>query len=99
MKTRHSFPRPRISRSRPASSGTEYPRPRLPKDPKNDRSFRTWADVVPPRLASSSLDIVERPRPSKSSRKRRYAERRRTVESAMRFTDREACELIHKLKG
>ena len=36
---------------------------------------------------------------SKSSRNRRYAERRRTVESAMRFTEmRAACEFIHKLK-
>ncbi len=38
-------------------------------------------------FASSSLDMVVSPRCSKSSRKRRYAESRRTVESAMRFTE------------
>src|SRR5688572_475426 len=84
---------------RPASSGTEYPRPRFPKDPKKDKSFLTWADVVPPRRASSSDEMVDSPRPSKSSRNLRYADKRRTVESAMRFKAVRACELIHKLKS
>jgi hypothetical protein len=58
----------------------------LPKDPKKERSFLTWADVVPPRRANSSLEMVDSPRDSKSSRNLKYADKRRTVESAMRFT-------------
>jgi hypothetical protein len=69
--TRYRRLRPRISRSWSASSGTGYPRPRLPNEPKNDRSFRTCADVVPPREASAPELTVAMPCPSNSSRKRR----------------------------
>src|SRR5215207_3427620 len=98
MTTRHSRPRPRISRSSFLSSGTEYPSPRLPNDPKNERSLRTWAEVVPPRDASSPELTVPMPCPSNSSRKRRYSERRRTVDSAtLRIQRLTLCEMFHKV--
>src|SRR6266576_2225852 len=72
-----------MSRILAASSGTEYPRPRLPKEPKNERSLRTWAEVVPPRRARSADEIVAWPWAWECSRNRRYSERRRTVLSAI----------------
>src|SRR6266480_6828760 len=68
-----------MSRIRAVSSGTEYPRPRLPKEPKNERSLRTCADVVAPRRASSAEETVVWPCASNCSRNRRYRESRRTV--------------------
>jgi transposase len=44
---------------------------RFPNDPKNERSLRTWAHVVPPERASSPLEMVVWPCASNSSRNRR----------------------------
>jgi len=49
----------------------DFAMPRLPKEPKWERSFRTWAEVIPPRTARSSLETVRLPAASNSSRKRR----------------------------
>src|ERR1700752_5198461 len=68
-----------MSQIRAVSPGTEYPSPRLPKKPKNDRSLRTWAEVVPPRRASSADEMVLWPCAANCSRNRRYSESRRTV--------------------
>src|SRR2546430_5917099 len=68
-----------MSRTRAVSSGTEWPRPRLPNEPKNERSLRTRAEVVPPRRANSAEEMVVWPCASNCSRNRRYRESRRTV--------------------
>src|SRR5467141_2294837 len=53
--------------------------PRLPNEPKKERSLRTCAEVVPPRRASSAEEMVAWPCASNCSRNRRYRESRRTV--------------------
>src|SRR5213080_2460727 len=68
-----------MSRIRRVSSGTAYPSPRFPNEPKNERSLRTCAEVVPPRRASSPEEMVERPWVLACSRNRRYTDSRRTV--------------------
>src|SRR6266496_6150317 len=68
-----------MSRIRRVSSGTAYPSPRFPNEPKKDRSLRTCAEVVPPRRASSPEEMVERPWVLACSRNRRYTDSRRTV--------------------
>jgi len=84
--TRQRFDSPSIDRNAATSSGTLYPRPRFPNVPKNDRSFRTCAAVVPHRRARSSLDSVATPSLSKSVSNRRYNDRRPTVDSETFFT-------------
>src|SRR6266550_225756 len=68
-----------MSRMRRVSSGTAYPSPRFPNEPKKERSLRTCADVVPPRRASSPEEMVARPSVLACSRNRRYTDSRRTV--------------------
>src|SRR5207247_1440396 len=73
--------RPRILMTSSFRSATTYPTPRTPNSPKYARSLRICAELSPNFSASVWEETVRTPAAWRSSRQRRYTDRRWAVRS------------------
>src|SRR5262249_53409225 len=73
---------------------TSYPTPRVPYEPRCDKSLRSLAELTPAAAASSSLDTDATSRSASAYKARRYSGRRAMVASGMPC--RLLCDLVRR---